>query len=164
MYTLKRWMGLLMAAAGLAGLAGLAGFVSPAWADGMIVSGRDRALAINAWGGAAPGVVLRLHNGCSPRNPDCSWIYRNGMLYSQRTGLLVLAPNPVHGGVVALASTSACGIRTRGCRWTYRDGMFISDSDPQLAIAAWGGARYGSELHLSKDCRSTNPDCTWSRP
>jgi len=46
----------------------------PAGAQGtMILSNTDPGLAINAWGGAQHGTVLRLHNGCRPNLPDCTW-------------------------------------------------------------------------------------------
>jgi hypothetical protein len=38
----------------------------------MLVSNRNRNLAVNAWGSAMHGTVLWLHSGCRPENPDCS--------------------------------------------------------------------------------------------
>lgn len=146
----------LIAAIALAVAAG------PARAGDMLFSNRDRSLAINAWGGAGPNVPLRLHNGCRPDNRDCLWTYRGGLLQSDSNlGLSVRAENVSHGA--ALKLVTGCHRELRECTWTYRDGMFVSDADPSLAINAWGGARYGTTLRLSRDCRPNNPDCTWSR-
>ncbi len=149
------------AAPGLALAAALA--AAPVWAGGMLISGRDPALAINAWGGVHDGAGLRLHNGCRAGNPECAWTYRGGMLYSDGgSGLAIKAVSIDHGAALVLAA--GCQRTIRGCSWTYRDGMFVSDADPTLAIAAWGGARYGTTLRLSKACRAGDPDCNWSRP
>lgn len=135
---------------------------SPVRAGDMLVSNRDHALAINAWGGAQSGAPLRLHNGCRSDNRDCLWTYRGGLLQSDRNlGLSVRAETVSHGAPLMLVQ--GCRRELRECTWTYRDGMFISDADPSLAINAWGGARYGTTLRLSRDCRPSNPDCTWSR-
>src|SRR5260370_13647017 len=49
-------------------------------ADGlMITSQRNPQLAINAWNGARHGGDLRLHQGCRPDNPDCTWTYRKSV-------------------------------------------------------------------------------------
>ena len=129
----------------------------------MLVSNRDPALAINAWGGARDGTPLRLHNGCRADNGACAWTYRGGLLISDGApGLAIRAVRLADGGALVLAG--GCQRTTPGCGWTYRDGMFVSDANPSLAIAAWGGARYGTTLRLSSACRSSNPDCTWSRP
>ena len=129
----------------------------------MLVSNRDPALAINAWGGARDGTPLRLHNGCRADNGACTWTYRGGLLISDGApGLAIKAVSLTDGAALVLAD--GCQRTTPGCGWTYRDGMFVSDANPALAIAAWGGARYGTTLRLSSACRSSNPDCTWSRP
>lgn len=138
-------------------------FVVQAQAGGMLVSGRDPALAINAWGGAQPGAPLRLHNGCRPDNGDCSWTYRGGLLVSDKDPALAIKSAGT-GSNAALVLARGCQRATPGCGWTYRDGLFVSDANPALAIGAVGGARYGTPLRLSDGCRSGNPDCTWSRP
>lgn len=129
---------------------------------GLLLSNRDRSLAINAWGGAQNGTVLRLHNGCRQENPDCTWTFKSGMLYSDRNPALNIV---VWGGVASGAEirlATGCQTTTPTCTWTYRDGMFVSNANPSYAISAWGGARYGTVLKLAA-CRSDNPDCTWSR-
>ncbi len=148
----------------VAAAAGLVLVLAGAHAAGgsMLISSRDPALAINAWGGARDGTALRLHNGCRPDNSDCGWSYRGGLLISDAApGLAIKAVNVADGAALVLAS--GCQRTTPGCGWTYRDGMFISDGT-SLAISAWGGARYGTTLRLSGSCRASNPDCTWSRP
>ena len=132
-------------------------------AGGMLVSNRDAGLAINAWGGAREGTPLRLHNGCREDNADCLWSYRGGLLISDRDpALAIKAIGNGNGAMLVLAR--GCQRNQQGCGWTYRDGMFVSDADNALAINAWGGARYGTSLRLSNTCRSSNPDCTWTRP
>ena len=145
-----------------AGVLLLAAVGRDAWAGGMLVSNRDRTLAINAWGGASVGVTLRLHNACRNTNADCSWTYRGGMIYSDRDPNLVIRPAVAKDGS-HLILDSGCNRTRRECTWTYRDGMFISGVDPNLAIMAAGGARHGTTLRISRDCRASNPDCTWSR-
>lgn len=148
---------------GFVAAAGLALALADARAGGsMLISNRDPGLAINAWGGARDGTLVRLHNGCRGDNADCTWSYRGGLLVSDRApGLAIKAVNVADGAQLML--TSGCQRATRGCGWSYRDGMFVSDADPSLAISAWGGARYGTSLRLSSACRASNPDCTWSR-
>lgn len=143
-------------------VATLGGAMPAAWAGGMVTSNRDRSLAINAWGGASEGVVLRLHNACRITNPDCTFTYRGGLLISDRnTGLAIKAGRLADGEPLILSAS--CMVSRRECSWTYRDGMFVSDADPALAINAAGGARYGTVLRLSRACRPNNPDCTWTR-
>jgi hypothetical protein len=48
------------------------------------------------------------------------------------------------------------------CTWTYRGGMFFSDSNPTLAINAYGGAQHGTMLKLVDHCTPGNADCTWT--
>ena len=143
----------------------LAIVAADAMAGGLLLSNRDRALAINAWGGANVGTVLRLHNGCRPNNPDCTWTYSRGMLISDANpGLAIsVVGSPQNGAELRLVQN--CRPETPACRWTYRDGMFFNDASqkPPLAISASGGARYGTVLKLSDACRADNPDCTWSR-
>jgi hypothetical protein len=47
-------------------------------------------LAINAYGGAQHGTTLKLHNGCSASNPDCTWTFRKGMILSDTNQALGL--------------------------------------------------------------------------
>lgn len=138
--------------------------IGDATAGGMWVSNRDRALAINAWGGASVGTILRLHNGCRANNPDCTWTYSRGMLISDRNpGLAIGFDGPPKAGAdVKLVPVQSCRSEPANCQWNYRNGMFISGADPSFAINAAGGARYGTMLRLSNTCRPDNPDCTWS--
>lgn len=152
-----------LAAGCLASAIALATVAGPAHARDILFSDRDRSLAINAWGGAVPNAPLRLHNGCRADNADCVWTYTGGLLLSGGNPPLAVRAETVSHGA-ALKLVTGCRRELRECTWTYRDGMFISDADPSLAINAWGGARYGTTLRLSRDCRPNNPDCTWSRP
>jgi hypothetical protein len=127
----------------------------------MIISNSNRALAINAWDGATHGTVLRLHNGCEPANPDCTWTYSQKMLISDRDSSLAINAwgGAQHGTVLRLHE--GCRPDNPDCTWTYREGMFVSDRDPSLAINAWEGAQHGTILQLHEACISDNPDCTW---
>src|SRR5271165_4169448 len=64
--------------------------VTPALAGGMLASDTNSSLAVNAYGGAANGTVLKLVSNCTPNNPDCTWTYRNGMLLSDTNPTLAV--------------------------------------------------------------------------
>lgn len=130
----------------------------------MIKSDTDSGLAVNAWGGAAEGTELRLHNGCTSTNPDCTWTYLDGMLLSDSDPTLAIN---AWGGAdegVALLLTRACTRDNPDCTWTYKKGMFVSDTNSALAINAWGGAVHGASLLVTAACTDSNPDCTWTLP
>jgi hypothetical protein len=129
----------------------------------MIVSDRDSSLAINAIDGARHNGPIALHRECRNDNPDCLWIYENGMLISARDRSL--AVNALNGArhLGDLVLRSDCNASNPDCTWTYRNGMFISDRDPSLAINAIDGARHGVHLKLHNACDATNPDCTWTK-
>lgn len=127
----------------------------------MLLSDRNPALAMNAWGGAADGAALRLSDACTATNPDCTFTYRDGMLLSDRDPALAVNAwgGAKHGTALRLAK--ACAPDNPDCTWTYRDGLWRSDRDPGLAIDAWGGAQHGADLRLHRACAPDNPDCTW---
>ena len=135
-----------------------------AWAQGMIVNAGDRSLGIYATNGAGPNAALRLHNRCGPQTPDCLWSMQNGFLLNAKTGLVVLARGLQPGAPLVMADQRECGPNNALCLWIYRDGMFISWSEPRLAIVAWGGPRFGSELRLNANCNPSIPDCAWVPP
>jgi hypothetical protein len=138
------------------------GAATPSRAGEMLRSDKDPALSINAWGGAKHGAELRLHNGCTPANPDCTWTFRNGMIVSDRDPTLAInAWNGAQHGT-QLRLFKGCTPTNPDCTWTYRRGRLVSDRDPSLAINAWGGAQHGAELRLHNACALDNPDCTWS--
>jgi hypothetical protein len=94
--------------------------VRPGLAVGtMIISDTDPTLAMNAYGGAAHGTVLKLVNNCTPTNTDCTWTYRNGMLLSDTNpGLAVNAyGGAAHGTVLKLVNN--CTPTNTDCTWTY---------------------------------------------
>ena len=129
----------------------------------MIMSDRDPSLAINAWGVAKHGTVLRLHNACELANPDCTWIYRNGMLLSSRDPSLAINAwgGAKHGTTLRLHN--GCKSSNPDCTWTiHKDGMIVSNRDPSLAINAWGVAKHGTILRLHNACEASNPDCVWA--
>ena len=134
---------------------------TPAQAQENIVSDKNAALAINAWGGARHGAEIKLHNDCPTSNPDCTWIYRDGMLISGRDPTLAINAwgGAKHGTELRLHEE--CRPDNPDCTWTFRDGMFVSNRDQSLAINAWDGARYGRMLRLHNECSPDNPDCTW---
>lgn len=127
----------------------------------MLMSDRDPHLAINAWGGAAHGTVLRLHNGCVETNPDCTWTYRNGMLLSNRDPSLAINAWGGAGHGTVLRLHNGCQPTNPDCTWKYQNGMWLSDRNPSLAINAWGGAAHGTTLQLNNSCQASNPDCVW---
>jgi hypothetical protein len=130
----------------------------------MILSRSDPALAINAWGGARHGTILRLHNGCQASNPDCRWIYRDGMLLSARNERLAINAwgGATHGTILRLHE--GCVSTNPDCTWTLRDGMFVSGSrNGRFAINAWDGALHGTVLRLNSECQPRNSDCAWIR-
>jgi hypothetical protein len=49
-------------------------------------------LALNAWGHAKEGTVLRMHDSCKVTNPDCTWTYQDGMLLSDADPTLPSMP------------------------------------------------------------------------
>jgi len=130
----------------------------------LIQSDRDSTLAVNAWGGAAEGRVLRLHDGCSTANRDCTWSYRGGMIVSDSDPSLAI--NAVGGALegTVLGLTRACRPDNPDCTWTYKNGEFLSDRNTALAINAGGGAQFGTTLVLAGACTASNPDCTWTIP
>jgi hypothetical protein len=86
----------------------------------MLVSARNQQLAINAWGGAANGVILRLHEACQPSNPDCTWTRRDGMYVSDSNPSLAINAwdGALHGAVLRLSA--ACRPQNSDCTWTLR--------------------------------------------
>jgi hypothetical protein len=128
----------------------------------LLLSDRSTGLAVNAWGGAQHGTVLRLSNACTTNNPDCTWTYKDGMLLSDRDrGLAINAwGGAAHGGTLRLHN--GCSPSNPDCTWTLKNGVFYSDRNPALAINASGGAANGTELKLYNGCPATNPDCTWT--
>jgi hypothetical protein len=54
-------------------------------------------LALNAFGGAAHGTFLKLHDRCNVDNPDCTFTMFKGMMLSDRTGALRSTPGRRRG-------------------------------------------------------------------
>jgi hypothetical protein len=129
----------------------------------MIFSDRNSNLAVNALNGAKHLAPIALHQECRSDNPDCLWIFRDGMLISARDQNLAI--NALNGArhLGDLALHSGCNSSNPDCTWTYRNGMFVSDRDPNLAINALNGAKHLGELKLHNACESSNPDCTWTK-
>jgi hypothetical protein len=130
----------------------------------MIRSDRNSGLAVNAFGGAAEGTVLKLHNSCVLSNPDCTWSYQRGMLVSDTDpSLAINASGGAKEGTV-LKLTRACTPTNADCTWTYKGGQFLSDRNTSLAINALNGAVHGATLVTTAACTPSNPDCTWNMP
>jgi hypothetical protein len=130
----------------------------------MIKSDKNSGLAVNAWGGAADGTVLRLANNCSIGNPDCTFSYQYGMLVNDADPTLAInAWGGAAEGVVLKLSRN-CTPANPDCTWTYKKGEFLSDANQNLAINAWGGALHGTTLKLAGACTAANSDCTWTLP
>ena len=117
----------------------------------MIVNQRSLGLAINAWDGARHGTILRLHNGCEPANPDCTWtMLPNGMIVSDRDSRLAI--NAWGGAQVGtvLRLHDGCRPDNPDCTWTYQNGQFISNRDRSLVISAGGNVLFGAVLKLDR--------------
>ena len=70
-----------------------------------------------------------------------------------------LAVKGAADGTLTLAS--GCTPSNTDCTWTYTNGMLLSDTNPSLAINAYGGADTGSgQLKLVSNCAANNTDCT----
>jgi hypothetical protein len=127
----------------------------------MIMSDSNLQLAVNAWGGAAEGTVLRLNTTCTIGNPDCTFTYSRGMLLSDNDPTLAVN---AYGGAAegtTLKLTRNCTQSNPDCTWKYHLGEFLSDHDNTLAINASGGAAQGTTLKLARACTASNTDCTW---
>jgi hypothetical protein len=99
----------------------------------MITSDRDPRLAINAWDGAQHGTVLRLHDGCRPDNPDCTWHLNNGMITSDRDPRLAINAwdGAQHGTVLRLHD--GCRPDNPDCTWQAQ----LPSAPPRPVEAAW---------------------------
>ena len=128
----------------------------------MLLSDTNPNLAMNAYGGAANGVALKLVNNCPPNNTDCTWTLHTGMLLSDtNSGLAMNA----YGGAVngtELKLVNNCPPNNTDCTWTLRKGMLLSDTNSGLAMNAYGGAVNGAALKLVNNCPPNNTDCTWT--
>jgi hypothetical protein len=135
------------------------------WAHGfMIELDKDRRLALNAWGGAAEGTLVRLSQDCTPANPDCTWSFRDGMIVSDRNPRLALN---AWGGAVwgqTLLLTSWCTPDNPDCTWTYYRGQFRSDRNLSLTIKAWNNAQHGDPISLANACLDSDLSCSWTLP
>jgi hypothetical protein len=130
----------------------------------MIQSDTNSGLAVNAFGGAFEGTVIKLHDACTITNPDCTWTYQRGMLVSDADPSLAINAwgGAAEGTVLKL--TRACTPSNPDCTWTYKGGQFLSDTNAALAINAGGGAQLGTTLVTTAACTAANPDCTWTMP
>jgi len=107
----------------------------------MLVSDTNPGLAVNAYGGAANGTVLKLVNNCTANISDCTWTYRDGMLLSDTDPTLAInAYGGAKNGTV-LKLVNNCSPSITDCTWSYHHGMWVSDSNPNLAVNAYGEQR-----------------------
>jgi hypothetical protein len=137
--------------------------VCPGLAAGtMLVSDTNPTLAVNAFGGAANGTVLKLVNNCTPDNTDCTWSFRNGMLVSDSNPSLAINAFGGAANGTALKLVNNCTPDNSDCTWSFRNGMLVSDTNPGLAINAFGGAANGTMLKLVNNCTPNLTDCTWT--
>ena len=120
-------------------------------------------LVMNAWGSAKHGTYLRLHRLCPKANPDCRFIYKNGMLLSERNQkLAIMAWGGAKYGTY-LRLSKDCKTSNPDCRWIFKNGMLLSARNQKLAINAMGGGKHGTFLRLHPACTAKNPDCTWKK-
>jgi hypothetical protein len=130
----------------------------------MIVNDSNPSLALNAWGGAKEGTVLRLHNKCNVSNPDCTWSYQNGMLVSDKDPTLAInAWGGAKAGTI-LKLTSTCTPSNPDCTWTYSKGEWLSDTNTALAIGAVQAVDFGATMSLRSSCSASDSQCTWTLP
>ena len=142
----------------------------------MILSDGDPTLAVNAYGGATDGGMLRMHRDCTIGNPDCTWTYQRGMLVSDSDPTLAIMrfQNGPGGGYflrlakAALVDSPAgaypCTPNNRECTWTYKLGQFELDADRTYHLNARGGATHLAEVGVSPACTATNGSCLWTLP
>jgi hypothetical protein len=72
-------------------------------------------------------------------------------------------PIQVQGWLTSFSGGDIWGARQVYERLPSAHGFMIkSDADPSLAVNAYNGAVDGGRLKLHKDCKLSNPDCTWT--
>jgi hypothetical protein len=130
--------------------------------DGMLVSDRNPALAINAWGGAVFGTTLRVVTGCTAANPDCTWTYNRGQFLSDRNRALAINAWGGAANNVVMRLHNACNPNLNDCTFTAAGVMLSSAPNPMLHWNAYGGAALGNPIKLMSACEGNNPDCTWT--
>jgi hypothetical protein len=113
----------------------VAGFCPGLAAGAMLVSDTNPKLAVNAFGGAADGTVLKLVNNCTPDNTDCTWSFLNGMLVSDTNPKL--AVNAFGGATdgTVLKLVNNCTTNRTDCTWTYRIGMLLSPASAESVVS-----------------------------
>jgi hypothetical protein len=112
-------------------------------------------LMYNAWGGATEGTVIRLADGCTRDNPDCTWTFTpDGMIRSDRDHGLAL--NAWGGAAVGtpLLLTGYCDPSNPDCRWRLENGALFSDVS-NLAITP-NAQSNGADMALANGCSSNS--------
>ncbi len=127
----------------------------------LIQSDTNTSLSMNAYGGAHAGAEVRLWQNCPKSNPDCTWIYRKGMILSASNPSLAIRGGP---NLTTLTLSNTCTPTDQDCEWTWSQGGFYSARDNTLMINAYGGAAHKGQLKVNTACTLTNPDCTWTIP
>lgn len=146
----------------------------------MIVTDGNTGLAVNAWGGATPGGMLRLNKNCKPQYSDCTWTYLRGLLVSDNDPTLAIKrfQDPVTKGYyLRLAKwgltdnpvgSQACTPQNGDCTWTYTGGEFVLDNKGSDGRKYYLNARGGSvdtyEVGVSPSCNRDNNSCMWTLP
>ena len=146
----------------------------------MIKSDTDPTLAVTAASGASDGASLKLWSGCTKTNPQCTWSYQYGMIVSDQDPTLAIN---AYGGAANLtllrlvrvspgktitgpgdtaSALPGCSPDLSDCTWTYKNGEFLSDTDPTLAMNAYGGGSEGAQIVLASACTAANTDCSWT--
>lgn len=125
-----------------------------------ILSDRDPTLALNAYGGAHDGGDVKLWSNCPTNNPDCLWIYRQGMLLSARNPNLAIRGSATNIGSLSLSSS--CTPTNLDCTWVWSKGLLYSGRGNAFMINAYGGATHLGALVVNSACAEDNPDCTWT--
>jgi hypothetical protein len=125
----------------------------------MIKSDANSGLALK---GGPQGTQVTLSAACTKTNPDCTWQYRGGMLFSDRDPSLAIRVSDVPATGAALRMSNTCLLTGHlQCKWSYSKGQFTQSA---FSMHAKDGAHDGGVLQLHSGCDSTNTDCTFAVP
>jgi hypothetical protein len=141
----------------------------------MILSDGDPTLAVNAYGGATDGGILRMNRACTITNPDCTWTYQRGMLVSDKDPTLAIkrVRTSDNKWILRLARAAlrvnpsepgTCTPSNGECTWSYKLGQFELDADRSYRLNARGGANDLAEVGVSPACTTANNSCMWTMP
>jgi hypothetical protein len=129
----------------------------------MLSFGQEPTAAINAYGGAADGTAIKLHEACTAANSDCTWTFSKGELISDTDSTLALNAygGASDGGLVLL--NQACTSDNPDCTWTWTQGQLVSDNQSAGSFTIWPSAfGTGANIILNGACTPGNSGCLFS--